>query len=105
MWASIPLFCSFSALLVAWRDLKPFLCCFVVLRWWWFSATEGAMLPLPPALNLKGIDDATLTAMRQKCCASAPGAGQQNRGSTLHFPWPAKLIRIDKRYLSAPTTS
>lgn len=29
------------------------------------------MLPLPPALNLKGIDDATLTAMRQKCCASA----------------------------------
>ncbi len=68
---SIPLLCSFSALLVAWRDLKPFLCCLVVLRWWWLSATEGAILLLPPALNLKGIDDATLNAMRQKCCASA----------------------------------
>jgi hypothetical protein len=27
------------------------------------------VVPLPPALNLKGIDDATLTAMRQNRCA------------------------------------
>jgi hypothetical protein len=32
----------------------------VVLRWWCDCATMGAMLPLPPALNLNGID-ATLT--------------------------------------------
>ena len=62
------------------------------------------MLLLPPALNLKGIDEATLTAMRQKCCASAPSAGQ-NRGSTSQFWWPAKLIVvIDWRYLSGSTS-
>jgi hypothetical protein len=44
------------------------------------------MLPLLPALNLKGIDDATFAAMRQKCCDSASSAGR-NGGSTSHFWW------------------
>jgi len=46
--------------LEAWRDLKFFLLCLVVLRWWCDCETTGAMLPLPPALNRKGIDDATV---------------------------------------------
>mgnify|MGYP003624107621 CR=1 FL=1 len=58
---NIPLLSSFSAPLVACRALKPFLFCLVVLRWWCDCTAMGAMLPLPPALNLKGID-ATLTA-------------------------------------------
>jgi hypothetical protein len=52
----VPLLRSFSAPLVAWRDLKPFVSFFVVLRWWCDCAEMGAMLPLPPALNLNGID-------------------------------------------------
>jgi hypothetical protein len=56
----VPLLISFNAPLVACRALKPFLFCLVVLRWWCDCTATGAMLPLPPALNLKGID-ATLT--------------------------------------------
>jgi hypothetical protein len=50
------------------------------------------MLLLPPALNLKGIDDATFAAVRQKCCASKCGTSRNGSTST-HFWRPA--LRLD----------
>lgn len=56
---SVPLDCSLSALLLAWRDLNGFCDDLVVLRWWCWPF----MLALPPpALNLNGILEASLVS-------------------------------------------